>query len=206
MFEKVYTIPNECFKVSEDHKNCIEIPFDEIFQEDIGFLNPFQLHKKRAYLNIQEEICESNNILIHRLSNAEDILYNYLAIKYAIDVKQYEEIPEFAKQLREYVIDEIVDEVKVYVDENYQFNLDAVDADVNMKFKQGLQFKDIHNKILFRVSITMKFCIPLILHYASIYNVPDISSFLLRCFDEIFEAYSEGGTIDIINKLYETIF
>ena len=206
MFDKVYNIPKDCFRVSETVKNAIEIPFDEIFGEDIGFLNAFQLNKKRAYINIAEEICTNNNIILERLENKEDIIYNYLAIKYAIDVQQYDSIDEFIKQMREYIVDETIDVIKEYVDENYQFNLDEVENDTDKKFKEGLQFKDIHNKILFRVSVAMKFCIPLILHWGQIYGEQDISQFLLKCFDTIFDAYSENGTIDILNKLYESVY
>lgn len=202
----MYSIPKECFRESVKEKNSIEIPFDEIFGEDIGFLNAFHLNKKRAYVNIMSDLVEINNVLLDRLENKEDVLYNYLAIKYAIDVEQFKNEAEFIKQMKDYIIAEISDEVIKYVDENYQFDLDGAQTDATMKYKEGLQFTDKHNKILFRISTTMKFVIPLMLHYAYIYQVDDISQFLLKCYDPIFDEYSENGTIDIMNKLYESVY
>lgn len=206
MFEKCHVIPQECFRVSVKEKNSIELPFDEIFQEEIGFLNAFHLNKKRAYVNIMGDIIENNNIILQRLENKEDIIYNYLAIKYAIDSQTYKDVKEFNKQMREYIISEISSEVIKYVDENYIFDLDSTQTEASAKYKDGLQFTDHHNKILFRISVTMKFCIPLILHYAYINGADDISQFLLKCFDPIFEEYNENGTIDILNKLYESVY
>lgn len=204
MFDKVASIPKDCFRESTREKNSIEIPFDEIFGEDIGFLNAFHLNKKRAYVNIMNELIETNNILLERLDNKEDVVYNYLAIKYAIDIEQYKNESEFITQLKEFIIEKVSDEVKLFVEENYIFNLDGVQTDG--KYKEGLQFTDKHNKILFMISTTMKFTIPLILHYAYIYQVDDISQFLLKCYDPIFDEYSENGTIDIMNKLYESVY
>ena len=200
-------IMRDCFREYASNKNCLIIPFDKIFDEDISFVNTFHLNKKRGYINILDDILDSNNDIIKKLdSNAEDVLYNYMALKYAIDAQNYKSENEFIKQMKEYIIDDIKETIINHVEENYHFNLDASQADNSAKYKASLQFTDRHNKLLFQISTCMKFCIPLILHYAYIYNIDEIGQYILRCYDPIFETFNDNGKVDILNKLYESVY
>lgn len=182
-------------------KNTIEVPFDEIFGKDIGFVNKFQLSKKRTYCNVMDVIIESNNNLLEYDSDNE-LLMNYLTVKYRIDKGAYTD-DNFVEELYKVMVTPVfVKAIDDYVEKNYQFDLDSNLA----KFNEGLQFTDLHSKILLRISMGMKFLIPLIMHY--IYYNPstqeDVGEYLLLCFDPLFDVFSPD--VDIINKVWESVF
>ena len=76
------------FKKSPSIKNTIEIEFDKIFNRDIAFLNNFHLNKKRAYCNIIDIIVDSNNKILE-LDEDNEIIFNYLSVKYKLDSGQF---------------------------------------------------------------------------------------------------------------------
>ena len=192
------------FKKSPSIKNTIEIEFDKIFNRDIAFLNNFHLNKKRAYCNIIDIIVDSNNKILE-LDEDNEIIFNYLSVKYKLDSGQFKTTKEFVKFMYEALATESLKEKIVsYVDENYEFDLDSVQIKQSSKFKDGLQFTDAHNKILFQISTMMKFVIPLVLHNAYLTNPENLGEYLLICFDPCFEIFS--GNVDLINKLYESVY
>lgn len=192
------------FIKSNTEKNVIEIPFDEIFEQDIAFLNKFHLNKKRAYCNIIDVIIESNNRIMELDTNSE-VIFNYLTVKFKIDNGEFKDVHEFVKFMYETIItDSLIEAINNYVEEMYQFDMDSVQVKQSSKFKDGLQFTDAHNKILLRISTMMKFTIPLILHNAYLTNPKELSQYLLICFDPLFDYFSPET--DIINKLYESVY
>ena len=185
-------------------KNTITIPFDEIFNRDIAFLNNFHLNKKRAYCNIIDIIVESNNKILSE-DKDNSIIFNYLTVKYHLDAQKFKTTKEFVDFMYKTIVDDNFKQIIIdYVEKNYTFDLDSVQVKQSSKFKDGLQFTDSHNKILFQISTSMKFLIPLILHNAYL-NVPEnLGEYLLVCFDPLFEIFS--GNVDLINKLYESVY
>lgn len=183
-------------------KNTIEVPFEKIFKKDVAFLDKFHINKKRTYCNIMDIIIQSNNDILKYDKNNE-FLFNYLAVKFKIDKGVYTD-ETFIKELYKTVITkEFIQAVEHYVEKNYQFDLDSKQM---AKFNEGLQFTDNHSKILLKISVGMKFVIPLILHY--IYFNPstqeDLGEYLLLSFDPLFDIFSPN--VDIINKLYESVY
>jgi hypothetical protein len=183
-------------------KNTVEVPFDSIFKKDIAFLNKFHINKKRTYCNIMDIIIQSNNDILEYDTNNE-FLMNYLSVKYKIDKKAYDD-ESFIKELYSTLITkEFISAVNDYVEKNYQFDLDSKQL---KKFNEGLQFTDNHSKILLKISVGMKFVIPLVLHY--VYYNPstqeDLGEYLLMAFDPLFDIFAPN--VDIINKLYESVY
>lgn len=192
------------FMKSKTEKNVLEIPFDEIFDQDIAFLNKFHLNKKRAYCNIIDVIIDSNNNVMN-LDIDSELMFNYLTVKYKIDNNEFKDVKEFVTFMYEAIItDDLINAVNNYVEEKYQFDMDSIQVKQTSKFKDGLQFTDGHNKILLRISTMMKFVIPLVLHNAYLINPKDMNQYLLICFDPLFDYFSPN--IDIINKLYESVY
>jgi hypothetical protein len=191
----------EYFKRASE-KNTIEIPFDKIFKKDVAFLNKFHINKKRTYCNVMDLIIKSNNDILE-YDKKNELMLNYLAVKYKIDKGVFND-ESFIKELYTTLITkEFVAAVNDYVEKNYQFDLDSKQM---TKFNEGLQFTDHHSKILLKISVGMKFVIPLVLHY--VYYNPstqeDLGEYLLMAFDPLFDIFSPD--VDIINKLYESVY
>lgn len=190
------------FVRSTTEKNVVEVPFDKIFKKDIAFLSKFHLNKKRTYCNVMDIIIQSNNELLE-YDKDNEIIMNYLTVKYRIDKGGYTDesfVPELYQVMMTPVFLKAVED---YVEKNYQFDLDSKQM---AKFNEGLQFTDQHSKILLKISVGMKFIIPLVLHYAY-YNPSvqeDLSEYLLLAFDPLFDYFSKD--VDIINKLWESVF
>jgi hypothetical protein len=91
-----------------------------------------------------------------------------------------------------------------YVEEHYTLNIDAENAKTNKKYNPVLQFNDKQCKILQSISIGMKVIIPLISHYAYMYNVNNMNSYLQESFDYLFDIFSVG--IDMHSKLWESVY
>jgi hypothetical protein len=199
--KKKETPVKDYFKRAKE-KNTVEVPFDKIFAKDISFLNKFHINKKRTYCNIMDDVITSNNDILKYDTNNE-FMMNYLAVKYKIDKKAYDD-EGFIKELYSTLITkEFISAVDDYVEKNYQFDLDSKQL---KKFNEGLQFTDNHSKILLKISVGMKFVIPLVLHY--VYYNPstqeDLGEYLLMAFDPLFDIFSPN--VDIINKLYESVY
>jgi len=185
-----------------EEKNIIEIPFDKIFKQDISFLNMFYINKKMTDCNIMDAIISSNNSILE-YDNDNEFMYNYLTVKYKIDKGVYDD-ESFIKNLYETIITKnFVKTVDEYVEKNYQFDLDSKQIE---KYNEGLQFTDKHSKILLKISVAMKFIIPLILHYIHFNpsTQEDLGEYLLMAFDPLFDIFSPN--VDIINKLYESVY
>lgn len=192
----------EYFKRSEE-KNVVEIRFDKVFKQDIGFLNNFHLSKKRTYCNIADAIIDSNNRILKYDKNSE-LLFNYLVVKFRIDSMAYDTAEEFIESLYEILFRDgkLKGIITKHTNKNYKFNLDEK---LIKNFNEGLQFTDHHCKILHMISVGMKYVIPLVLEYAFLNPTvqEDLGEFLLMSFDPLFDIFSPD--VDILNKLYESV-
>ena len=101
--------------------------------------------------------------------------------------------------------DDFVDFIEAYIEEIYPFNIDEDNNKKNKKFNPVLQFSDKHCKILHCISFGIKFVIPLITHYAKMYNILiKVNEYLERCFDYIFNIFNHG--VDLYSKLWESVY
>lgn len=181
------------------------IEFDKIFKKDISCLNEFHLTKKKLYWNLRDRIIETNNEIMDCDSDDEFKL-NYLVMKYRVNKRVYEgencdEV--FLEDLYKFIMTpKLIDTVIRLVDNGYISHIKEAN---NNRYNKGLEFTDEHCKILYRISYSMRYLIPIILEYVFFY--PQVrkylSDFLIQSFEPLFEIFAPD--INIVNKIIESV-
>lgn len=180
----------------------VHVPFEKIFKQDVAHLDNFNLKGKRTYHNIKvaNDIVDAiNDILTYDTNNT--ILYHYLVLKNLVDSG---DIPkeDFPSAIYKYLFyGRVVDIVEEYVNKNYRLELDKNNTE---KFSETLQYTDEQAKILLKISYGMKFIIPIVTHYITIYEIKNNKDYLINCYENLFNIYSESKHIDILTKLFES--
>lgn len=132
----------------------------------------------------------------------------YAQLKYYIEyVDQYSE-DAFVSDLSKYIIDhESVPlfhwKVEQFVKDNYTDHLTYT----NIK-NPCLEYNDYHARILMKISFIQNAIIPLIMQFVFIknYSTSEIERILMRIFDLIFVDSNKQYHVDMIAKLFETVF
>jgi len=226
----------ENFKFVEadlESSKIIKINFDKVFNQDISYINSFDLSKKKTYWNpkkdTKELIIGSLNFVFERDPDNE-IIFNYLQIKYNID---YHKDEYSLTQFKEDIVNILLTKkLKSIIENDYLegYSLD-IDKKKSTKYKDSLQFTNEHAKLLLKISMGIKFIIPLATQYLNkcggqVKFESDINSnkdfmevdyYLYDIFHIIFDLFEiydfdENGTlikitreIDLANKLTDSI-
>lgn len=142
------------------------------------------------YLNYFEVFYDKDREYISVLYYLKTIMDKYDAKAYPVDTFFYD--------LYRYILkSDLQTKVAKMVDDNYNLTLDYV----NVR-NPSLQYSDYHAKLLFRMSILMDLCIPLLTNYAYMHRIDNIDEYLITFFDSILSLYDA----DIYSKLYETAY
>ena len=210
----------------------IEIKFEEIFN------NPslkaydtihVQIGNKRIYSKMSDVICDSNNeILSLDEKNRNEVLYNYLCIKKALDERRFmtpkekegdNNIQEVYRKVNNHTVDTFIEYlinqlftprfvsiIRDYVERNYNDDI-AVDEELKSskrEYNEGTTFTDKHFKIFYVTTCMSRFAIPLCMHY--IYVNDDINcykdEFIYKVLKNLMKLAESGDSSDLINKLF----
>jgi len=201
-------------KVYQD-RNLFCINFDKYFNaENIKNYNTFII-KKNSYENQLPVIVKYINYFMKFHDTENELLLAYLKLKYMIDKERRFTIDNY-DQLISYIYkfmftDTMVDKICDMVEDNYIDDIESETVETlnyNKKKKkhlESLEFKNIHIKILLRISFGMRCIAPVLFHFLAINNIKVdknddiIYNFYIKLFD-IFSVKREG--INIYNKLY----
>lgn len=164
-----------------------------------GPIDMFQLNSKRAYnsLELREHLCQYINYFIKFYDQDKELLSIYYKMKYLIDY-----VPT-------YNVDALLYDIKRYIlNSNIRFkfiNMNLQNYDLNLTYKNkknpGLQYNNVHGKILLEISLLMNAMIPLLTHFIEVKRIQNSNDFLMRVYDILLHLYDN---VDIYNKLYET--
>lgn len=189
--------------------------FEKFFPDNVSIYDKFMI-KKNSYENQLSFITRYVNFFIKFYDPDNEFALAYLKIKSAID-KQRKFTENNPNQLIELIYeilfsDSMVNKIITMVDENYLDDIESSDKTKKYlsngkekKHLESLEFKNIHVKILLRISFGIKIISPLLFHYAYVNNIKIdknsdfIYNFYIRLFD-IFSMKTDG--IDMYNKLF----
>jgi len=163
----------DVFQKSTKYKDGVRIPFKDIFQEDLKYIEDFDLSTKRAYSHQIELILHENNRLI-TLDTNNEILTNYMMLKHRIDHEKYKDPQDFIDDVLHYIFKSwFVEKITEYT--NKQFVKYGTDVDVKLeasdkKYDDSLVFKNVHLIELYKISVAFRFIIPLVTHFMRIYS------------------------------------
>lgn len=188
-------------------KGLIYIPFHELtdgFDED-NSTNYFHLNRKKTYSNISEDIVDICNQVIEKDTN---LLVNYLKLKLQIKIYEDMTLEQFTELLYKYLIDPAEQTVIDIVEENYKLNLDQ-EIEIKKIKNTSLIYRDIHCKLLLKISYMMKFTIPIVMEFAYMKLSPKENSnnFILTIYNDLYDYFQSDieNKINIDNKLIESI-
>lgn len=150
------------------------------------------------YLNYFEKFYDEDHYLVSI----------YAQIKYMIEYEKDYNEEGFITDLLRYIIDHLSAPlfhflVEKFVDDNYNDHLTYK----NVK-NPCLEYNDFHAKILMKISFIQNSIIPLIMQfiYVKNYSTSEIERILMRCFDLIFVDCYKKFHVDMVSKLFETVF
>lgn len=155
--------------VQADSPKTITINFDKVFDEDIEFINSFDVSKKKTYWNkkteTKKEIIDSMNFIFERDEDHE-LLLSYLHIKCQIDtLKEEYAFEDFMDDIFDnLLVAQLYNIISHDYLEGYTLDIDKKKTS-NNKYKESLQFTNKHAKLLLKISMCVKFLTPLAAHY-----------------------------------------
>ena len=213
-------IPVDLWEPSEDEellvgyqgKNLVVL-FDKIFDRNtIKEFNYFDISLKEAYYKQLDVIALYINYFLKFYDSDHELLMAYLKIKYMIDVNHVKNIKResFIKQLQKILFsDSICEKIKKMSLDNYRVDLTTEikkKKTSNKTYAPVLQFNEHHAEILMRISVAIKFAIPLVLHYIKVFHNKDEAKYhLYSYFMPLFKNPILIEDVNILGKLHHTI-
>ena len=192
-------------------KNCIVL-FDKLFKtEKASARNVFDVSRKEAYYNQLNVITQYINYFEEFYDKDKELLIGYARMKLILDSENVDELKRssFLKQMHKYIFSKrICKKIVQMSKDNYRVNLEPDQAKKKARkvYPPALQFNETHAEILMRISIAIKFAIPVVLHYIRIFRDKDEArNNMYRYFIDFFTnpIFTEG--VNILGKLRHTI-
>lgn len=188
----------------------IVIPFDTFFPSasaGVKRLNNFYVFYKDAYVKKFAGICKYINYFIKFYDTDDELILNYLSIKYLIENKKITmKRSDFIYQLYEYMVTpSMYRKVKQMVEDNYRIDL-AQKKKEGAKYYESLEFTNTHAKLLMVISIFIRMMIPVIMHYISTTKTRnEISSHLIDYYKPLFDLVEKTEHVNLYAKLFNSI-
>ena len=188
-------------------KGAFIVPFDKYYgltlPEDSQSFCKFSLTAKKCYNS--QDMRDHLYKYINYFEKFYDLDREYIAVLYKIklmmDKACYLDIYTeyvFFNDLTRYILKSGIElKVRQFVEDNYMLNLNYENPR-----SPSLQYTNEHAKILFRISLLMDLCIPLLTNFAYQHHVENIDDFLMLFYDRIIYLYP----VNIYGKLYETAY
>lgn len=142
------------------------------------------------YINYFEKFYDQDREYIAVLYHLKTIMDKYDSAHYPVQA--------FFGDCYRYILKSNLEKkIAKMVDDNYNLSLNYV----NLK-SPSLQYTDYHAKLLFRMSMLMDLCIPLLTNYAYMHRIDNIDEYLMEFFDYVLNLYD----VNMYNKLYDTAY
>ena len=152
------------------------IAFDKIFGRDIIHeYNFFDISLKEAYYKQLDVISLYINYFLKFYDEDKELIMAYMKLKYMIDAKHITELKRnsMIKAIQKILFsDSICEKIKRMSMDNYRVDLTTevkTKKTSNKSYAPVMQFNEHHAEILMRISVAIKFAIPVILHYIKTY-------------------------------------
>jgi hypothetical protein len=189
------------------------IEFDKIFKRNtITDFNYFDISMKEAYYKRLDMISLYINYFIKFYDPDKELIMAYLRLKYLIDAKHISRIKRnsFIKTIQKTMFtDSMCEKIKKMSMDNYHVDLSSNEKSkkgANNNYAEVLQFNEHHAEILMRISIAIKFVIPVVLHFIkTYYGKPEVKSYLYKYYEPLFKNKILTEDVNILGKLYCTI-
>jgi hypothetical protein len=202
-----WDIPEED-RILKSVDKTITIDFHKYFHIKESNFNKFYLQYKDSYVSKLNLITHYINYFIKFYDYDDELLGNYLRVKYWIDINP-ENDPrrrtDFINILYTSLItDTIYDKIKKMVEDNYRIDLAQTNKD-NIKFSESLEFTNEHAKLLLMISIVIKILIPITLHYITQYKDKREIHNLSLYYKPIFDIIEDREHVNLYGKLFNSI-
>ena len=190
----------------------IVVLFDKIlhkkFAEDFNY---FDISYKEAYYNQLKMMAHYANYFLKFYDQDHELIMAYLKLKHQMDMKYVSKVPrkKFIKNIQRYLFsDSMCEKISRMSKDNYRVDLSEKKgkASVNKKYAPVLQFTEHHAEVLMRISIGIKFAIPVVLHFIkTFYNKDEVKNHLYQYFKPIFKNPILIEDVNVLGKIYKTI-
>lgn len=190
------------------------VPFDKIFDRNtIESVNVFDISLKEAYYKQLDVISLYINYFLKFYDPDKELIMAYLKLKHMIDVADSKDIKResMIKFINKWLFtDSICKKIAKMSQDNYRVDLTT---EIQKKHKSSrkeypaaLQFNEHHAEILMRVSVAIKFVIPIVLHYIKVFRGKKEAKNCLYCYYmPLFKNKILTEDVNILGKLRHTI-
>jgi hypothetical protein len=185
----------------------IIVPFHKLFNKDIEYINTFFI-KKESYSKRLPEITHYINYFIKFYDHDNELLMNYLKLKYYIDKKENGKKNTMTKGVFIYFLysilftESMVKKIDKLVEDNYFVDVSSADSERN--YAESLKFTNEHAKVIMKISISIKIMVPILFHYINTcLNNKNESVDLFPFYEKLFDIYQKN--IDIYTKLWYSV-
>ncbi len=197
-------IPNEEDKILNWMKDEFVVPVSSFLNQEQNLqLDCFSLKVKKSYKSVKakDHFCQYLNYFEKFYDKDKELISIYSRIKCMIDGYKDKYTPELLKQdINNYLLSYSMKwKVRRMNNDNYI----PLEKKYKNSKKPGLEYNDIHCKLMLELSLFQIMMIPILTHYAYVNKVLDITNFLLEFYDLIL--YMKNVTINLPNKFYETV-
>lgn len=190
------------------------IPFNDIFKRDtVETFNVFDISLKEAYYKQLDVITLYINYFLKFYDPDHELIMAYLKLKYIIDVADTKNIKResMIDLIMEWLFtDSICAKIAKMSQDNYRVDLNADNQKKRKSSKKvyppALQFNEHHAEILMRVSVSIKFIIPVVLHYIKVFkSKKESKDNLYKYYMPLFRNPVLTDDVNILGKLRHTI-
>lgn len=187
--------------------------FDKSFdRKGISEYNLFDISLKEAYYNKLEVIALYFNYFLKFYDPDKELLMAYLKLKHMVDVKYIKSMKRtnMIKNIMKILFtDSICEKIKKMSQDNYRVDLTTditKKKNANKTYAPVLQFNEHHAEVLMRISVAVKFAIPIVLHYIkTYYNKEEAKKHLYKYFEPLYKNPILIEDVNILGKLRHTI-
>lgn len=168
--------------------------------------------RKSSYEKQLDVIVRYINFFIKFYDPDNEMIANYLAIKFALDRDNMfdentsDQLISLIYEL--FFTDTIIEKINRLVEDNYLDDIESTDdskkyAKKEKKHLESLEFTNQHIKILLRISFGMKCIAPIMLHYVYKYNIKldRDSDLIFNFYRRLFDIFTDPG-VSMYNKLF----
>lgn len=184
------------------------VPFDVIFNipSQVRRLNDFYVVYKDAYVKQFGEITKYMNYFIKFYDPDNELLSNYLGLKYLLESRKIKMgRKDFIKLLYEYIVTPTMyQKVMNMVNDNYRVDLTQKKKE-GISYYESLEFTNHHAKLLMLISIFIRIFIPMVMHYISTMKSKSENAHLIEYYRPIFDIVEENEHVNLYQKLFNSI-
>ena len=189
------------------------IAFDKIFERNtIHEYNFFDISLKEAYYKRLNVITRYINYFLKFYDKDKELLMAYMKLKYMIDAKHITELKResMIRTIQKIMFSEsMCEKIKKMSTDNYRVDLTTdikTKKTVTKSYAPVMQFNEHHAEILMRISVAIKFVIPVVLHYIkTYYDKEEVKLNLYKYFMPLFTNKILVEDVNILGKLHHTI-